>query len=195
MALSQDRCILAAFENRHEAELAVDDLEQAGFSHADVGLVIRGSDAVEGGMITDADGAKDGIGLAAGAATGGIIGGVLGALAALTVPIAGPVIAGGVLAAALGFGAAGAMTGGLIGAFYGLGVSEDEARFYEKQFHAGKAIVSVHPRGRDAEASTILQRHGGYSMPGVPDGAYERLTENSGVSASTTYNQGAEHRV
>ena len=189
MTTATDEVILAAFENRHEAELAVDELERAGFSHADVGLVLRGSDAVEGGAITDAEGAKDGIGLATGAATGGVIGGVLGALAALTVPIAGPILAGGVLATALGFGAAGAMTGGLIGAFYGLGVSEDEAKYFEQEFHAGRAIVTVHPRGRNAEAYLILKRHGGYNMPGTEEGVYETSSEN------TTYNQGANNHV
>jgi len=156
--------LIALYDDRTAAERAVDELEQAGFSSEDAGMAIRGSDAVRGGMIVDAQGTKDGSGLAAGAATGGLVGGILGALASLAIPGVGPVIAGGVLATALGFGAAGAMTGGLLGAMAGLGVSEDEAKQYEREFNSGRAIVMVRPRGREEIAAAILRRHGGYDL-------------------------------
>ncbi|MGH7213737.1 MAG: general stress protein [Tepidisphaeraceae bacterium] len=159
--------LVAAFEDRVEAEAAVDELERAGFKATDIGYAIRGSDAVRGGMITDAQGTKDGKGLAAGALTGGMVGGVLGALAALVIPGVGPVIAGGVLASFFGGAIAGTAVGGIYGAMRGLEVSEEEAKFYEQELHSGKAIVAVRADGaRCSQAGEILRRHGGYDLQG-----------------------------
>ena len=156
--------LVSVFEDRLEAEKAVDELEAAGFSADEIGYAIRGSDAVAGGMITDAVGTKDGEGAVKGAVTGGLAGGILGAAAALLVPGLGPVLASGILWTSLGFAAAGAATGGILGAMAGLGLSEDEARFYEQEFHSGKAIVTVRAGSRTASAVDILRRHGGYDM-------------------------------
>ena len=103
-----DRAIVGVFDDRMAAERAVDTLHQAGFHHEQIGFVIRGADDVRGGMITDAEGTKDGK-----------------------------------------------------GALTGLGISEEEARFYEKEFHSGRAIVAVKPRGRWQEAADVLVRSGG----------------------------------
>src|ERR1700722_3245622 len=81
-----ERTVVAVFEDRSAAGYAVDALEQAGFTHDHIGFVIRGSDAVAGGMLSDADGAKDLRGAAAGIITGGIVGGVLATAAAVLIP-------------------------------------------------------------------------------------------------------------
>jgi hypothetical protein len=155
--------VVGVFDDRNAAQEAVDELEHSGFSKDDVGFAIRGHDAVEGGMITDAVGAKDKHGAIAGAATGAVAGGVLGALAALVIPGVGPVIAAGILTTALGFAGAGAAVGGILGAMTGLGVSQDEAVYYEEQFNCGKAIVTVRAGDFADKALTIIRRHGGYS--------------------------------
>src|SRR5260221_4792493 len=108
--------VITVFNDRFEAEQAVDELEQAGFGHDQIGFVWRGVDAVEGGMITDATGTKDAEGAIKGATAGSVIGGVIGAAAAAFVPGIGPVISGGILAGLVGGAAAGAMTGGIVGA-------------------------------------------------------------------------------
>jgi len=173
--------LVSVFEDRLEAENAVDELEEAGFSADEIGYAIRGSDAVAGGMITDAVGTKDGEGAVVGAVTGGIVGGILGAAASVLIPGIGPVMAGGILWTALGFAGAGVATGGILGAMAGLGLSEEEAKFYEQEFHSGKAIVTVKAGARTATAVEILRRHGGYDMetrrrsplpPGNADHAY-----------------------
>jgi hypothetical protein len=161
---TQRTTLVAAFENRLEAENALDELKQAGFENDDLGFALRGSDAVEGGMITDTQGAKDKRGAVAGMATGAGIGAALGAAAALLIPGVGPVLAGGVLAMALGGAVAGTAVGGIFGAMTGLGVSEEEARFYEKEFASGRAIVAVRAGARAADAAGILRRHGGYDL-------------------------------
>src|SRR5215212_1634656 len=136
----------------------------------EVGFAMRGSDAVQGGMITDAQGAKDGRGAAAGMAAGAGIGAILGAAAALLIPGVGPIVAGGVLAMAFGGAVAGTAIGGIFGAMTGLGVSEEEAQFYEKEFQSGRAIVAVKAGNRAADAAEILRRHGGYDLQNRPSG-------------------------
>ena len=61
----------------------------------------------------------------------------------------------------LGGAIAGTAVGGILGAMTGLGISEEEARFYEKRFNEGKAIVAVRAGDRYATAVEILNRTGG----------------------------------
>src|SRR4029079_10771124 len=107
---------------------------------------------------------KDGRGALTGMATGAGLGAVLGAAAALLIPGFGPVVATGVLAMAFGGAVAGTAVGGIFGAMTGLGVSEEEAKFYEAEFQSGTAIVAVKPGARLSDAAEILRRHGGYDM-------------------------------
>ncbi|HEY8666364.1 MAG TPA: hypothetical protein VIL86_06850 [Tepidisphaeraceae bacterium] len=164
MTTTKTPLLVAAFADRMEAEKAVDDLEQLGFKESEVGFAIRGRDAVSGGMITDAIGTKDGKGALAGIVTGGVVGGILGAAAALVVPGVGPALAAGILWTALGGMGAGAAVGGIFGAMAGLGISEEEALFYEREFNSGRAIVTVKCGPRTAEAARVLRAHGGYDM-------------------------------
>ncbi len=76
---ARDSVVIGVFDDRHSAQLAVADLQSAGFPDDHIGFVLRGSDVSFGGMITDTPGAKDARGALAGAATGGIVGGTLAA--------------------------------------------------------------------------------------------------------------------
>jgi len=156
--------LVAVFDDRLEAERAVRDLEAVGFDDRQIGYAIRGSDAAQGGMITDTVGAKDARGAIAGAATGAVVGGILAAAASLLIPGVGPILAGGILTSFLGGAAAGTAVGGILGAMSGLGVSEEEAKYYESAFNEGKAIVAVKPGSHSEEAMSILLRHGGYNL-------------------------------
>jgi hypothetical protein len=160
-ACGTDRAVVAIFEDRNAAEIAVDNLRQAGFDEDSLGFAIRGSDAVLGGMLVDAEGAKDAKGAVTGAAAGAAIGGTLAAVGALLIPGVGPVLAGGVIAAFFGGAVAGTAVGGILGAMTGLGISEEEAKFYEKHFNEGKAIVAVKAGPRYREAMDILSQAGG----------------------------------
>ncbi len=157
------RCpVVTAFNDRNEAVEAVDELKQAGFDEKQIGFAIRGDDAVAGGMITDAVGTRDAEGAIKGGTAGAAVGGILGAIAFAAIPGIGPVLAGGMLAGLAGGAAAGGVTGALYGAMSGLGASEEEAVRYQREFEAGKAIVTVNAGERRAEAENILHRHGGY---------------------------------
>jgi len=166
MANKNEPVVVGIFPSRTEAERAIDDLKQAGFEKDDIGFAIRGSEP--GGMITDSALTKDSSGAEKGIITGGLAGGIIGALAALTIPGAGPVLAAGVLTTALGFGAAGMATGGILGAMMGLGVSEEEAKVYESEFYAGRAILTVHAGRRELEAASILRKHGATNVHNEP---------------------------
>jgi len=179
--MADRRCtIIGVFDDRLEAERALRDLEAAAFADEDLGFAIRGSDAVRGGMITDAQGTKDAKGAVTGAATGAAVGGLLAAAATLLIPGFGPVIAGGLLTTVRGGAAAGTAVGGILGALSGLEVSEDEAKYYEKHFSEGKALVAVKPGARANEAAAILRAHGGYDL---------QNTASSPVSTTGTFSQ------
>lgn len=167
--------VVGIFDQRDAAERAVATLQEQGFRLDQIGMVIRGSDAVHGGMITDAEGTKDRAGALTGMAAGGVVGGVLGALAALVIPGVGPVLATGILTSALGGAVAGVATGGILGAMRGLEISEEEAVYYEQQFNAGKALVAVRAPGRAAEAGEILRKHGGFDITNRRDAPIETV--------------------
>jgi hypothetical protein len=170
MAESEKRpSLIAAFDDRLAAEQAIDDLIQSGFDRDDVGFVIRGSDAVHGGMLSDATGAKDGKGAVVGAVTGATVGGLTAAAVTSLIPGVGPILAAGTLAMFIGYAGAGAAIGGIFGALTGLGISEHEAKYYEQAFNEGKALVAVRPGTRAAEAGQILMRHGGRNLQNRTD--------------------------
>lgn len=156
------RMLIASFEDRLEAERALDDLAHAGFERADLGFALRGMDVGHDGMITDEAGAGDAVGAAKGAIAGGVVGSLIGAAASMMIPGLGPVYLAGLLFSVLGFGAAGAATGGMVGAMAALASTEDEAHFLTGEFDAGKALVAVRAGSDDIDrAMEILTRHGG----------------------------------
>ncbi len=166
-ALVHNRRAVGVFHHRRDAEAALRDLRDAGFSMNQVSLVGRHADG-EGnlaGNLTDRtktdEGAKAGAGT--GAALGGL-GGLLVGLGALAIPGIGPVIAGGALATALATaaagGAIGAAAGGLTGALVGFGIPDDRARYYNDRVNHGDYLVMVD--GTEDEirrAEAILRRH------------------------------------
>lgn len=179
---SQREVAIGVFQHRDKAEAAVDDLRNAGFPPEDIGIAAKRTEsewgdyeaAGPGAVVAreaDGDVATDAAsGAVAGAATGAGLGGLwaLGIAAGL-LPAIGPVVAGGLLGSILASAAAGAAAGGLLGALVGLGFSDEEARYYEGEFHSGRTIVTVRTRGRYDEAVRILWAHGAFDMSRRPD--------------------------
>ncbi len=157
--------VAGLFADRSHAQQAIADLKAAGFDEEHIGVAMR--DKNEQGQLVD-DSGVHGTHAGSGAATGGVVGGVLGLLVgigALAIPGIGPVITAGVLAHAIGAGAAGvaigAVGGGVVGALIGLGIPEHEAKHFETGFNAGGALVTVNAGPRAAEAVEIMERDGG----------------------------------
>ncbi|GEM_PF-4727467 len=98
---------------------------------------------------------------AQGATSGSLVGGVLGGLVtatALALPGINLVVGGALAATLLGAGAGamtGAVAGGLLGALGGYGVSEADAKFYEKEIMAGSSLLMVSPEDETEKAKVL----------------------------------------
>ena len=158
------------------------------FRDDQIGFAARDGERVEGGTTIEGTESHAGSGAAGGLVTGGVVGGVLGALAAGLIPGIGPIVAGGILAGVLGGAAVGAAAGGLLGALVGMGVPEEEAHHYNREFEAGRTIVTVKADGRAAEARTILQRYGvlEYGAQGATTAVRDDLGTARRPSSATT---------
>jgi len=156
---SERSTCVGVFNSRQEALRAVDELKRAGFKDDQISLV---------GKNQDGDVKTEGSHVGAGAATGAVVGAGAAGLVSLgmtfgVIPVIGPVLALGPLAAALITAAGGAAAGGLVGGLIGLGIPEHEAKYYEGEVNAGRYLVTVHSAGRYDEAWTILHRLGAYN--------------------------------
>jgi hypothetical protein len=156
--------VIGVFKDRAQAQQAVRELRAAGFGEDQIGFIAR---RVEGeNVVVDTSDPTQSHweeGAAVGAASGAVAGGLwaLG-IAAGMLPAVGPIIAGGLLASVLASAAGTAVAGGIIGALLGLGIPEEEARYYESEFKSGRTLVTVRPDGRADEAWAILRRCGCY---------------------------------
>jgi len=155
--------VVGVFSDRTEAEDAIHELKQRGFDDDQIGIAARDAKHPEG-TVNRADDSDAGGSAASGAIGGGVLGGILGALAAGMIPGVGPVIAGGLLAGVLGGAAVGAAAGGLLGALTGMGVPEEDARYYDEEFKGGRTLVTVKADDRYDEARAILHSHGGHDV-------------------------------
>jgi uncharacterized protein (TIGR02271 family) len=179
MAASGRSTVVGVFNERDDAERAIDELKRNGFSDDQIGFAAKDGSDREGTIRSGDEAGDAGGGAAAGALTGGVVGGVLGALAAGLIPGIGPIVAGGLLAGVLGGAAAGATAGGIIGALAGMGVPEEDARYYEGEFKGGRTLVTVKADGRYDDARRILHKHGAYDVD-------SRDTASSGMAGTTS---------
>lgn len=158
---------VGVFDSEAHAQQAVRELKAAGFEDEQIGFIAHDratSDSVETTEAASSDSkAAEGaaVGVAAGAGVGALW--ALGIAAGL-VPAIGPVVAGGILGSILASAAGGATVAGITGALIGLGIPEEEARYYEKEFRGGRPIVTVRADGGYAEALAIMERNHGFDM-------------------------------
>jgi uncharacterized protein (TIGR02271 family) len=155
---------IGVFETRHDADRAVEQLQQAGFTNDQIGVAAKNPDGSK--MATknssEAEHAESGalVGALTGAGIGGLIG--LGVLAGV-VPVIGPAIAAGTLGVILSNAAGGAAIAGLSGALIGWGMSNEDAAYYEDEMKAGRFVVTVHAANRTSEAWKIMNQCGAYN--------------------------------
>jgi hypothetical protein len=150
--------VIGVFEDRAGARSAIENLRQAGFPDSRIGYISpepRTERTKDNGSVEE----STGIGAAIGAAAGGAAG--LAVAAAIFPPI-GPILLGGAFAAWIATAGAGAATGAVVGALVGLGVSEDDAGWYQEQVQRGRTLVTVHEADeRSEDARSIIRHHGG----------------------------------
>jgi hypothetical protein len=158
--------VINAFSSHEQAREAIRRLRDAGFTESEIGIASAHNNelrAIDGDDAADESYAGEGAatGLAAGAGIGALWG--LGILSGV-LPAIGPAIAGGTLAVILSSAAAGAAAAGLTGALIGMGISKEEAEFYESEMRSGRTVVTVNAGSRRSEALAIMQQAGGYDM-------------------------------
>jgi hypothetical protein len=183
--------LVGIFDTPENAREAVEALHRAGFTNHQITMVMHHKEQ-EKTQVTDLDAAKAAQvtgeskadkGAVVGAVAGGLLGGAI-AVAVVVVPGFGAMLAAGTLIsttvlAGVGTGVVGGVVaGGLVGALVGLDIPEDEARLYEQELKAGRALVGVKPGDRVMEAADILRLCGGRELePAFTEAAPPEVTE------------------
>jgi uncharacterized membrane protein len=187
------RTVVGLFRDRRDAEQAIGDLRDAGFTREQIGIAINDKGAQR--EMEDQTGANAaGKGAAAGAVSGGLVGGIIGLLGSLLVPGLGPIVVGGVLESVLVGAGVGAATGGLVGALVGIGVGEEDARHFDAGFREGGTLVTVDAGDRVGEAELILDRCNADLGPSRAQRPDQRVTMGDPVVADDTSWRGIERR-
>jgi uncharacterized protein (TIGR02271 family) len=167
MATKAHETVVGVFTDHEQARKATHALKDAGFTEDQIGVASakRHADRADGGIAEDDDDDYTGEGAIAGVATGAGLGALwgLGILAGI-LPAIGPAIAGGTLGILLSSAAAGAAVAGLAGALVGMGLSREEAEFYEGELKAGRTIVTVNAGQRRADAVRLMRQFGAYDI-------------------------------
>lgn len=175
---SATRSVVGVFDSMTEAEDAIRELQNQGYSRDEMSIVAKRTLAKD----KTADIAAD-AGL--GAALGGI-GGLLAGLAGASVPGIGAIVAGGPVIAMLSGMGIGAAAGGLIGVLVEAGVPEEEAHTYAESVRRGHVLITLKAENQDRadQACAIMDSHGAVDV--------ERRASSWRQRGWTEYNPGAE---
>jgi hypothetical protein len=152
--------VTGVFESRADAEEAVHELRNLGIATEKIGLITPDSrpDGIERGVpISDTE--EPGMGRAMGAAVGGAMGAAGGAtlglaVATLAVPGVGPVLAFGMIGAAVvaAFGAAaGSAVGDSVEEELGEGVPHEDVYVYEDALRHGRSVIVAYATDDQAD--------------------------------------------
>ena len=144
MAIASDtKTVVGVFNSVTDAQQAVQALEREGISRDQISVIANknasGYETGEGVDKTSDVVADAGIG----AAIGGVGGLLLSVVGAITIPVIGPILAAGPIAAALTGAGIGAAAGGLVGALTETGISEEDAKYYAEGVRRGDVLVTV----------------------------------------------------
>jgi hypothetical protein len=158
--------VAVIFTSRAEAERTAGRLEAIGIPRDHITILTPGTPADR--VPTDegeAPGTGAAIGAVVGGATGAAVGLPLGAAVTFLVPGIGPVIALGLLGAAL-FGAGGAKIGSALEESLVTGVPRDDRLVYAEALRRGRSVLLafVDDADRAAEAERIVDDSGGESV-------------------------------
>jgi len=155
---------VGVFRTRDQAQRAIADLRTLGFTDDKIGIVAKHEGNGDFGIDNDPTHSRWEEGTAIGAATGAAAGVGLGlaVVAGLMTPV-GPLIAGGALMGLLASAGAGATVGTIFGGLIGLGVSEEDASFYDSEIKSGRYLVTVEAGHRTEEVESVFERSGGYN--------------------------------
>jgi len=182
------QAVTGVFSSRDNADKAVNELKNLGIPEKRLGIVAPGSapERLEAGVpVTDSE--SPGMGRAMGAAVGGAMGAAGGAtaglaVASLAVPGIGPLIAFGMVGAAL-LGVVGAGAGSAIGDTVeeglGEGIPHEDVYLYEDSLKHGRSIVIAYAEEGDQadRAAEILNDAGAEDLDTLREGWWQELRE------------------
>jgi hypothetical protein len=167
------------FERREQAARAVDQLKSLGIPERNIDLLTPEASEQRLEAVATTETEQPGMGKALGGVVGGAIGAAggmsLGAAAAsLLIPGVGPIIATGIIGAAL-FGAGGAIGGAAAGEALEEGMSDglprDEMFFYEDALRQGRTVVIALTQDdeQDEAARNVMAQAGAESLDAARD--------------------------
>lgn len=157
------RTVVGVFDQKEQAEQAVRQLKDQGYSEQEISIVAKGDhEQQQGGRQTG------GMEMSEGLTWGGTLGGIAGLMAgvgALAIPGLGPLVAAGPLAATL----SGAATGGLAGGLLDMGIPEDRGNAYENEVRQGRILCAVDVEdGQEEQVEDILRDQGAREVENHP---------------------------
>ena len=180
--------VAGIFSSRANAERAVQQLQATGLANDRIAFLTPGtSDADIEANVPLSDTEEPGMGKAMGGTVGGALGAAGGAgigagLASLLIPGVGPVLAAGIVGAAI-LGIGGAATGAAAGAALERnladGVPHDELFLYEDALRQGRTVVIVFADEEKAEERTrkVFAEMGAESVDAVREDWWQRLRD------------------
>jgi len=180
--------IAGVFQSRADGEKAVNELRRAGLADNRIGFLTPGNagEELERGLpVTDTE--QPGMGRAMGAAVGGAMGAAGGATlglaaATLAIPGVGPVIAFGMVGAAL-LGIVGATAGSAVGDTIeeelGEGVPHEDLYLYEDALRHGRSVVIAYAENDDQadKAEEVLDRAGALDLDDLRESWWDELRD------------------
>ena len=202
------KTVAGIFSSRDAAAAAIQRLRGIGVADDAINALAPGAaDRHVAARLPTEEGEQPGMGAAIGAVAGGATGASLGlpigaAVASFVVPGIGPIIAAGVLGAAL-FGAGGAALGHALESNLTQGLPRDEVFVYEEALRRGKVVVVVQAATEDdAEVvRTALDAAGAESIDAAREDWWVGLRDEEARAYQgrgdferdeTTYRQGFE---
>lgn len=183
------QAVTGVFKSRDTAEKAVDQLRSLGIPEQRLGILSPGAapERLEAGVpVTDSE--DPGMGKAMGAAVGGAMGAAGGATlglaaASLAIPGIGPVIAFGMVGAAL-LGVVGAAAGSAVGDTVeeelGEGVPHEDLYLYEDVLRHGHSIVIAYADDEDVSdrAAEVMRNAGAEDLDTLRENWWQELRDD-----------------
>ena len=192
--------VTGVFKSRDHAEKAVDQLRSLGIPEQKIGILSPGAapERLEAGVpVTDSE--DPGMGKAMGAAVGGAMGAAGGATlglaaASLAIPGIGPVIAFGMVGAAL-LGVVGAAAGSAVGDTVedelGEGVPHEDIYLYEDALRLGHSIVIAYANdGEQSDrAAEVIRNAGAEDLDTMRDNWWQGLRDEERAHYGESFDQ------
>jgi hypothetical protein len=189
--------ITGVFKTRDEAEQTIKDLRSIGLPDKRMGLLVPGSDPqqIERAVPT-VDTEEPGMGKAMGAAVGGAMGAAGGAtvglaVATLAIPGVGPVLAFGLLGAAL-LGTGGAVAGAKVGETLeeelGEGLPREDVYLYEDALRRGHTVLIAYANdgAESLKAREIFDRNGAEDEESLREQWWQPIRDRERESYAST---------